>query len=440
MASRDRQPVNAPADLARLPAHEAAAMIAAGRLSSEALVSACIERIADRDDEIRAFAHFDPDHALDQARDRDRLAPEGPLHGLPLAVKDTIDTEDFATEFNSPIHAGSRPGRDAACVAIARHAGAVIIGKTATVEFAAGGRNPDTRNPHDPAHGPGGSSNGSAASVADFMVPLALGTQTGGSMIRPASFCGVYAMKPTWGAVSVNGIRINCPGLDSVGWYGRDVGDLALLASLYEIPGATDIPAMEPGDLRIGVCRSPVWDRASPASQAALEEAASRLERAGVRTVPLALPEEFQAVPDAVATMMRGDARVAFLQEYRADPNGLHDDFRTDVENRRQLTPQDLIRAYDTAAGCRAAFAKVIADVDALITPSAPGEAVTFEEGHGDPAFNVIWSALHAPVINLPGLTGPQGLPVGISLVGSRYADGRLLGIAGAMAELIDAG
>ncbi len=433
-------PVDAPAGPARLTAREAAAMIADGRLTSEALVSACIERIADRDGDIRAFARFDPDRALDQARDRDRSAPAGPLHGVPLAVKDTIDTEDFATEFNSPLYAGSRPGRDAACVAVARRAGAVIVGKTATVEFAAGGRNPDTRNPHDRARGPGGSSNGSAASVADFMVPLALGTQTGGSMIRPASFCGVHAMKPTWGAVGVNGIRINCPGLDSVGWYGRDVRDLALMAALYGIPGADAVPAVEPDGLRIGVCRSPVWDRADPASRDALAEAASRLERAGARTVPLELPEAFRAIPDAVATMMRGDARAAFLPEYRADPAGLHDDLRADVENRRRIAPEALMRAYDIAAGCRAAFGKVIADVDALISPSAPGEAVAFEEGHGDPAFNVVWSALHVPVVNLPGLTGPRGLPVGISVVAPRYADGKLLGIAAAMEEPLHAG
>lgn len=431
-----------PAELTRLAANVAAKMIAEGRLTSEALVSACLERIAGRDGELRAFVQVDADYALEQARNRDRSAPTGMLHGLPLAVKDTIDTQDFATEFNSPLYTGSRPGRDAACVAIARQAGAVIIGKTETVEFAAGGRNPETRNPHNPAHGPGGSSNGSAACIADYMVPLALGSQTGGSMIRPASFCGVYAMKPTWGAVSVNGIRINCPSLDSVGWYGRDTVDLALMASLYELPGELPddegVTSIAPADLRIGICRSPVWDRADSASADALEQAAVRLSQAGIRTTSLELPESFNALPDAVATMMRGDARIAFLQEYRADKDGLHDDFRTDVENQRQITPGDLTGAYDVAANCRAAFSDVLADVDGLITPSAPGEAVMYEEGHGDPIFNVIWSALHAPVINLPGLTGPRGLPVGISLVGPRYSDNRLLAVARTIAEIID--
>ena len=426
------------ANPAQLPATVAARMIAEKRLTSEALVSACLERIAERDGELRAFVQVDTDTALEQARDRDKSAPRGPLHGLPLAVKDTIDTRDFATEFNSPLYAGSRPGRDAACVAIAREAGAVILGKTATVEFAAGGRNPETHNPHDPAHGPGGSSNGSAASVADHMVPLALGSQTGGSMIRPASFCGVYAMKPTWGAVSVNGIRINCPSLDCVGWYGQAPADLALMASVYELPGAEDVSVVASADLRIGICRSPVWKRADSAAATALEEAAARLSKTGIKISSLELPESFHTLPDAVATMMRGDARVAFLQEYRADKEGLHEDFRTDVENQRQITPGDLTRAYDVAAGCRASFAEVLADVDALITPSAPGEAVMFEEGHGDPVFNVIWSALHAPVINLPGLTGPRGLPVGISLVGPRYSDCRLLAVAEALAAVID--
>ena len=438
--SASSDPETDSANPAQLPASVAARLIAEQRLTSEALVSACLERIAERDGELRAFVQVDVDTALEQARDRDNSAPNGPLHGLPLAVKDTIDTQDFATEFNSPLYAGSRPGRDAACVAIAREAGAVILGKTATVEFAAGGRNPETRNPHDPAHGPGGSSNGSAASVADYMVPLALGSQTGGSMIRPASFCGVYAMKPTWGAVSVNGIRINCPSLDSVGWYGRTPADLALMGSLYELPGADDDPVAAPADLRIGICRSPVWERADAAAADTLEEAAARLSQAGIKTSSLELPQSFHALPDAVATMMRGDARVAFLQEYRADKKGLHEDFRIDVENQRQITSDDLTRAYDVAAGCRAAFSDVLTDVDALITPSAPGEAVMFEEGHGDPVFNVIWSALHAPVINLPGLTGPRGLPVGISLVGPRYSDSRLLAVAETLAAVIDAG
>ena len=427
------------AKLAQLPANVAARMIAEKRLTSEALVSACLDRIAERDSELRAFVQVDADAALEQARDCDNSEPAGPLHGVPLAVKDIIDTRDFATEFNSPLYAGSRPGRDAACVAIARQAGAVILGKTATVEFAAGGRNPETRNPHDPALGPGGSSNGSAASVADYMVPLALGSQTGGSIIRPASFCGVYAMKPTWGTVSVNGIRINCPSLDSVGWYGRTPADLALMGSLYELPGAEDDPAVAPADLRIGICRSPVWERADAAAADALEEATARLSQAGIKTSSLELPQSFHALPDAVATMMRGDARVSFLQEYRADKKGLHEDFRIDVENQRQITPEDLTRAYDVAAGCRAAFPDVLTGVDALISPSAPGEAVMFEEGHGDPVFNVIWSALHAPVINLPGLTGPRGLPVGVSLVGPRYSDCRLLAVAGALGAVIDA-
>ena len=394
------------ADLIHLPATIAARMIADGELTSEALVRACLERISAREHEVCAFVGLDADYAVEQARSRDATAATGPLHGVPLAVKDTIDTKDFPTEFNSPLYEGSRPGRDAACVAIARKAGAVIIGKTGTVEFAAGGRNPETRNPHNLAHGPGGSSNGSAAGVADFMVPLALGSQTGGSIIRPASFCGVYGMKPTWGSVSANGVRINCPGLDSIGWYGRDVADLELMASLYELPGAGELPAIDLSDLRIGVCRSPVWDRAEPATQSALEEAAARLEHAGVTTSRFDLPETFDSIPDSVGTMMRGDARVAFLQEYRDDPSGLHDDFKNDVENRLQITPDDLTRAYDTAGECRAAFSGVMSNLDAIITPSAPGEAVMFEEGHGDPVFNVIWSALHAPVINLPGLTG----------------------------------
>jgi Asp-tRNA(Asn)/Glu-tRNA(Gln) amidotransferase A subunit family amidase len=209
----------------------------------------------------------------------------------------------------------------------------------------------------------------------------------------------------------VNGIRINCPSLDCVGWYGQAPADLALMASVYELPGAEDVSVVTPADLRIGICRSPVWERADSAAANALEEAAARLSKTGIKISSLELPESFHTLPSAVATMMRGDARVAFLQEYRADKEGLHQDFRTDVENQRQITPGDLTRAY---------------------------EAMMFEEGHGDPVFNVIWSALHAPVINLPGLTGPRGLPAGISLVGPRYSDSRLLAVAEALAAVID--
>ncbi|MBO04293.1 MAG: amidase [Chloroflexi bacterium] len=439
MVAASRESSNTVLGLIQTPANVAAAMIADGTLTSESLVSAYLERITQREDAVFAFAHFDPEYALTQARARDKAAPLSPLHGIPIAIKDTIDTEDFPTEFNSPIYAGSKPTRDAACVAMVRQAGAVVLGKTRTVEFAAGGQNPATRNPHNPVHGPGGSSNGSAASVADFMTPLALGTQTGGSMIRPASFCGVFAMKPTWGSVSINGVRVNCPGLDTVGWYGRDVGDLALMASLYEIPGASDLPPIDLPNLRIGLCRSPVWQRADSATQNALDEARSRLQSVGVETTSVDLPEEFSAIPEAVATMMRGDARIAFLPEYRMSTDELHTDFKADVENRRHIGPEMLSEAYDTAAACRAKFSDVFQDLDALLTPSAPGEAVLFEEGHGDPVFNVIWSALHAPVINIPGMVGPTGLPVGLSLVGPRYSDARILAISKVLSPALEA-
>ena len=438
MAADNRNLTDNTLDLIRMSATAAATMIANGRLSSEALVTAFLERIAQRDSEVLAFAHLNAEYALTQARSRDKAAPAGLLHGIPIAIKDTIDTSDFPTEFNSPIYAGSQPGQDAACVAIAREAGAVILGKTQTVEFAAAGWIPATKNPHNLEHGPGGSSNGSAASVADFMAPLALGTQTGGSMIRPASFCGVYAMKPTWGAVSNNGVRVNCPALDSVGWYGRNVSDLVLMASLYEVPGADQIPIIKLSNLRIGLCRSPVWQRANPATKDALEEAGSRLRSAGVQIKSIDLPLEFGQIPEAVTTMMRGDARVAFLSEYRADPDRLHSDLRRDVENRQKILPEMLTDAYDTAARCRAEFSDIFKDVDALLTPSALGEAVRLEEGHGDPIFNVIWSALHAPVINIPGLVGPNDLPVGLSLVGPRYSDARLLSVSQAISPILD--
>ncbi|MBM3522792.1 MAG: amidase, partial [Alphaproteobacteria bacterium] len=227
-------------ELWRLTASEAARKMGAGKLTSEAYIAACLARIAARETLVRAFAHIDAEAALAKARARDRETRRGPLHGIPVAVKDVIDVAGQPTQHGSPLYTGFRPAQDADCVALLRAAGAVILGKTETLEFAAGGRKPPTRNPHDPEHTPGGSSSGSAAAVADFMVPLALGTQTGGSTIRPASFCGIYAMKPSFGRVSLEGIKHYAPSLDTVTWFARSASDLALAAqaigAVAEVP------------------------------------------------------------------------------------------------------------------------------------------------------------------------------------------------------------
>jgi Asp-tRNA(Asn)/Glu-tRNA(Gln) amidotransferase A subunit family amidase len=419
----------------RLSASEAAEALSAGRLTSEALTRACLARIAARDPELKAWVQVDADNALRQARELDKQPRRGPLHGLPVAIKDMIDTADLPTAYNSPLFHGHRPALDAAAVAILRAAGCVILGKTETTEFAAAGRDAPTGNPHNLAHTSGGSSAGSAAAVADLHVPLALGTQTGGSLIRPASFCGAFAFKPSWGQVSREGAKFYSVSLDTIGFYGRSVADLDLMAELYQLPG--DPAAV--GDVagrRFALCRSPEWPHAEEGTKLAMAEAAERLRAAGAEVVDLELPAPFAELNRAHRRILFGEGRSAFLPLYLNDKHRLHDDFHHRVENRDGFTPDELLWAYDMAAECRKAFDAIAAGFDAVVTPSAPGEA---PEGRrpGDPVFNQPWTLLHTPVVHLPVTTGPKGLPVGVSLVGRRLSDRRLLAIAAAAAEVV---
>src|SRR5215216_600925 len=246
-----------------LSAREAAQQIAARRLSAEALVAACLDRIAAREAAVGAWHHLDREAALEAARQRDREAPRGPLHGLPIAVKDLIDTADMPTGYGSPIYQGHRPAADAACVALARSAGAVVLGKTVTTEFACftPGK---TANPHNLAHTPGGSSSGSAAAVAESMAPLAFGTQTAGSVIRPAAFCGIVGYKPSFGTIPRAGVKMLCDSLDTVGTMARNVADAAFFAGV--IAGRPELRDVAPSEAppRFGLYRTPMWDEAGP--------------------------------------------------------------------------------------------------------------------------------------------------------------------------------
>ena len=262
---------------ARMIAAEASALIQSRKMSCEELVRSCLARIATRDAEVKAWLRLDPDYVIRRARELDKLPSKGPLHGLPWGVKDVIDTADYPTTQNSPIYDEFRVGRDAAPVAVVRGSGSLILGKTDTVEFASFGRKALTRNPYNPAHTPGGSSSGSGAAVGDFQVPLGFGTQTGGSHIRPASFNGIYGMKPSWNRVSREGLRMSSITLDTIGWYGRCVEDLIIVAEAFRIP-RDPIPVSVKG-LRVGLCRSPVWREIEPAGELALNTAAKRLAR-----------------------------------------------------------------------------------------------------------------------------------------------------------------
>ncbi len=406
-------------------------------LKVEAYVRDCLDRIASRDAQVCAWTYIEPEALLRQARELDRQENKGLLHGLPIGIKDVIMTCDMPTQYNSPIYYRHYPNVDAACISILRNAGALILGKTDTVEFAAMGRRAVTTNPFDHARTPGGSSSGSGAAVADYHVPVTLGTQTGGSIIRPASFCGVYAMKPTWNAVSSEGLKRYAASLDTLGWYGRCVDDLIVLSHIYNIIPTQDILAFPLKGARIAYYCQPEWDKAEQETRDAMSNAILAMQEAGVSVEKLVLPSEFNQLNDAQSVIMYSEGTVAFLQEYRRAKHLLHEDFQGQVENRRGISKAQIVHAYDLAAKCRMLFDQATSMYDAILTPSAPGEATLGLKSTGDSVFNRSISLLHAPCINIPAYKGPNALPVGLTLTGPRYSDEKLLAVAKAIAPVL---
>ena len=422
---------------ARMTAAEASALIQARKMSCEELIRSCLDRITARDASVKAWLWLDPDHVIRRARELDKLASRGPLHGLPWGVKDVIDTKDYPTTQNSPIYDGLRIGRDAAPVAVVRGSGSLILGKTDTVEFASSGRKAVTGNPYNGAHTPGGSSSGSGAAVGDFQVPLAFGTQTGGSLIRPASFNGIYGLKPTWNRVSREGVRMSSVTLDTIGWYGRSMEDLILVAEAFRI--ARDTMAVSVKGLRVGVCRSPVWRDIEPAGELALSTAAKRLAAAGAIVEELELPEPFSRLHDAHATIAASEGGVSFLPEYVNANALLAAGLKEKVENVLQITPRQLLEAYTLADRCRPVLDAMFGPkLDVILTPSAKGEAPEGLHTTGDAVFNRMWTLMHGPNVGIPVCFGPTGLPAGVTLVGPRMGDSRLLAIARVCAPVID--
>ena len=406
----------------QLTAKEALARLARGDLSAEELLRALLGRIAAEEPRVQAWAFLDPEAALAEARRIDRLSPRPPLLGLPVGVKDIFDTADMPTECGTPVLQGRRPAADAACVAALRRAGALVLGKTVTTELAfyLPGK---TRNPHDPARTPGGSSSGSAAAVAAAMVPAAIGSQTAGSTIRPASFCGVVGMKPTHGLVPLDGASPFAPSLDTVGVFARDPADLEVLLPPLGVPvgPAPDLPP------RLGLCRSPQWPLAEPATRALVEATARRLAAAGAALTEVELPAECHELFEAQKAVMAFEA-VRSLGELRARHAARLSPVLLDLLRAGDATPAAAhAEALALAARCRAVLAGIFRGVDALLTPAAIGEAPPGLESTGDPAFNRIWTLLHLPCLTLPAGRGPAGLPVGVQLVGPHRGDGALV-------------
>ena len=393
-------------------------------MTSEKLVEACLERIAARDGELAAWVHVNADASLAQARALDKQPAQGPLHGVPVGIKDIIDTADMPTEHGSPIYRGNRPRADASAVALLRRAGCVILGKTATAEFA-NLHPPATRNPHNLAHTPGGSSSGSAAAVADRMVPLALGTQTGGSMIRPAAFCGVVGLKPSFGSINRTGVKPVSDSLDTLGIFSNTVEDAALALNLLSGRRMPDFSAKALP--RIGFARTSRWKDADSATHDALEAAAGRLAAAGAQVKEATLPAAAEALFDAQGLIMDFEAARALAWEQANHRDAISATLRQRLERGAAVSREQYDGARRTARDARRQFVDLMCGFDLLLTPSAKGEAPKGLASTGDSLFNRIWTLLGVPCITLPWGSGPHGLPLGIQFVGAFDQDTALL-------------
>ncbi len=414
--------------LHELGAAQAATLLARRELKAEDLVRACLERVAARNDDIHAFIHIDAVSALAQARALDAGPVRGPLHGLPLGVKDLFDTSDLPTGYGSAVYAQHRPVADAASVALCREAGAVLLGKTVTTEFAYFTPGA-TVNPHNPLHMPGGSSSGSAAAVADHMVPLALGTQTAGSIIRPAAFCGVVGYKPSLGRVMSAGVKSLSPTLDVIGGFGREVRDAALLGAVL----TGDLRLLDPaehGTLRIGLFPSPSWPQADADTQKAWEHATRALAKNSDSCQDVPIPQNFgeliQLQKDVMAVEMARSLSFERLRHREALSPALRDLLDAGMAIPGATHAANLQRTADWRLRIDALFERH----DVLLTPSTLGVAPEGLAATGDPLFCRSWSLLGLPAVHLPFSTGAKGLPVGLQLVGRLGEDHKLLAAA----------
>lgn len=435
-------------------ASEAAAAIRDGSLRSEELVQACLDRIDEVDGQVQAWAFLDREYALEQARrcDETRAAgqPMGPLHGVPVGLKDIIDTADMPTENGTILHQGRRPKQDAAIVSVLRSAGAVVMGKTVTTELATyfPGK---TRNPHDPNRTPGGSSSGSAAGVASFQFPLAVGSQTNGSVVRPASYCGTWGIKPTRGLVSRVGVLSQSPFLDILGFFARSAEDLALLTETLAVydprdpqmrprarPPLTMLASQEPPvEPKLAFVRTPVWDQADEDAREAIEELVGFLGET-VQEIPL--PAAFDDAIRWHGTVMEADIARSFAPLYQRGADKMSESLRSQIERGRTFTAVEYNDALAKVELLNFGLGELFADFDAILTLPTTGEAPVGLDSTGSPIFCTIWTLCGTPALTVPVLQGSSGMPIGAQLVGAAGDDGRLLRTARWLAARIENG
>jgi Asp-tRNA(Asn)/Glu-tRNA(Gln) amidotransferase A subunit family amidase len=411
------------APLERLDAIAVARLIESGALTAEQVVRASLERIAEREATIGAWEHIDGEAALLEARRMDREGYRGPLHGVPVGVKDVIDTKGQPTRYGSPIYKDNIPTIDAACVAITRKAGGIILGKTVTAEFAH--RYPGkTRNPNDPARTPGGSSSGSAAAVADLMVPLALGTQTTASTIRPASYCGIVGYRPTHNLMSCAGIKPSAPSFDTPGVLARTVADCAFYRDILLEQPVRRIDDDISRAPRIGFCRTPYWDKVDPRLKAALEDTAARLSRQGAHVRDITISSAIAAAAAAHRTISSWELARSLTPERLYHYDQLSAVLR-DGKMAEGLctTPNDLMAAVENLESARRATEAFFDDVDIVMAPSTGGIADLGLQSTGSAEFSTIWTALHVPAMTIPLSGRIDGMPVGAQFLTRRGAD-----------------
>ncbi len=434
-------------DLARLTATAAIKRLNSGDLTSEQLIKACLKRIAEREPEVKVFAHLDTEHALAQARAADAARKSGkgvgPMNGLPVGIKDIIDTADMPTQNGCEFYKGRQPAEDAACVTALRDAGAIIIGKTVTTEMASTTPGP-TCNPHNTGHTPGGSSSGSAAGVADAMFPLALGTQTGGSVIRPASFCGIFALKPTFGLISRTGVTMQSHTLDTVGVYGRSIEDLALIADALSAHDPRDpgsYPRSRPNLAHAAAekvpvkplfayVRTPAWHLTDQVTKDAFAELVADL---GDQIEVVDMPS-LEAVAAHAGIVQAGEnaAYYGALADQAGD--AISPALRTRIEAGRKVSAETYLAATNAREDAARRIDRMLTSYAAILTPASTGPAPKTLASTGNPIFNAPWTYLGNPCVNVPILEA-DGLPIGVQLVGARRDDGRLLRTARWLAE-----
>ncbi|NNK94948.1 MAG: amidase [Desulfobacterales bacterium] len=428
-------------ELALLGAAEAVKAIRDGLISSEDLVKECLEQIDRLEEQVQAWAFLEPEFALEQSREADLAmragSPLGPLHGVPVGLKDIFDTQDLPTEDGTILHAGRQPILDATVVSKLREAGAIIMGKTVTTELAVFSPG-KTRNPHDPERTPGGSSSGSAAAVAAGMVPLAIGTQTNGSVIRPASFCGVYGYKPTFGLISRHLVLQQSRPLDQIGVFARSVKDAALVAEAimgFDPLDPDTRPKAKPSLFlsqaeeppvppKLAFVKSPVWDQAEEPTQAAFAELVAEL---GDQVTEAVLPDVFDDAHEQHRIIMEADLARSFASEYTDGKEKMSLVLREMIERGRTVLAMDYNNALNSVPELHENFAKIFQWHDAIITPATIGEAPVGLGSTGSPVFCTIWTLCGMPSITLPLLQGDNGMPLGVQLVGPRGDDARLL-------------